>query len=969
MSKEKDLPIRELDHIQIRGAREHNLKNIDVDIPKRKLVVITGVSGSGKSSLAFDTIYAEGQRRFVESLSSYARQFIGQLERPKYETIKGLSPTIAIEQKAASKNPRSTVGTITEIYDYMRVFYARLGQQYCYKCQKLVGKGDPQQMVSQILDLAPNTKIMILAPVLENRKGEHKELIEKVKHDGFVRVRIDGIIHEIEAISSLSKNKKHNIEIVIDRLVVKEGKEFKNRLTDSVEQALKRGQGEIIVHVVDQEDIKMSESRSCCQVAYPELDPPLFSFNSPLGMCHLCHGLGNEMYMDERKMVPDPTKSIEEGGLLPWAYLFKRGFDTSSASSYEKLKAMENCWGLDITIPWGKIPQKIRNWILNGADKNTPLLYPKNRKTPLAFEGLKLELMRRYQETTSEMAQNWYGRFLSSRTCQSCQGARLKPEVLSVLVEKKSIFEIGQMTTQKSLEFFEDYLINMSDQKKLLCSELVHEIKSRLKFLVNVGLGYLTLNRNGPTLSGGEAQRIRLAGQIGSELTGVLYVLDEPSIGLHQRDNDKLLSTLKHLRDIGNSLLVVEHDEDTMLSSDWIIDMGKGAGHLGGEVVAQGTPEMILKNPDSLTGQFLRREKKIFSPQHQRKVNEEKTKNSLKKDWLTIKGARANNLKNVDVSIPLRVFTSVTGVSGAGKSSLINQILAPALGKHFSQGGALLDEIGEHDAILGLEQIDQFISIDQKPIGRTPRSNPATYTKVFDLIRDLFAQTPYAKTRGFEKGRFSFNVKGGRCENCQGDGHILVQMHFLADVLVPCEVCRGKRFNDATLEVRYNNHSISDVLDLSVAQALELFQNHARIKKILNTLMEVGLSYIKLGQSATTLSGGEAQRIKLSRELAKNNTGNTLYLLDEPTTGLHFEDVSHLLKVLHGLVDQGNSVIVIEHNLDVIKTSDWVIDLGPEGGEKGGEILGEGTPEHLSQNKKSFTGQYLKRIFEREKLK
>jgi excinuclease ABC subunit A len=904
--------------------------------------------------LAFDTLYAEGQRRYVESLSSYARQFIGQMEKPKYDTIRGLSPTIAIEQKAASKNPRSTVGTITEIYDYLRVLFARTGEQFCMVCGKKVGRGDAESMVSQILALPVQTKILILAPIVENRKGEHKDQLDTLRQDGFARVRIDGVVRELTDVQTLAKNKKHNIEVVVDRLVVKDDEAFRSRLTDSVETALKFGHGSLIVHVVDREDLLMSEARSCCGVAYPELTPQLFSFNAPLGMCPDCNGIGSLVAMDEDKIVPDRTLTIREGAVVPWRnYFLREDHGVSNSWGLGQLKAMEEQLGLDFDTPWQDLPKKQRELCLFGSGGREIVVDWHSAKitgtVKTKVEGLVHSMMRRYMQTQSESQKKWYAQFMSARTCRTCEGKRLKPEVLCVRVGDRSIIDVTAMTIKEAYDFFVN--LTLTGNRQLIARELVKEIMDRLGFLINVGLDYLTLDRSGPTLSGGESQRIRLASQVGSELTGVLYILDEPSIGLHQRDNIKLLETLCHLRDIGNTLIVVEHDQETMETADWIVDMGPGAGLLGGQVVAQGPPDVIRANPESLTGRYLAGLSTIALPDTVIRPEDRGNR------WVTICGASENNLKNIDVAIPLGLLVAVTGVSGAGKSTLINQILYPALARSLHGDGP---EVGRYENIEGLDHLDKVINIDQKPIGRTPRSNPATYTKVFDLIRDLFALLPESRARGYKKGRYSFNVKGGRCEACSGDGYIKVEMHFLADVFVPCEVCRGRRFNEATLDILYRGHSIADVLDLSVRQAHELFGGYPKIKAILDTLMDVGLGYIKLGQAATTLSGGEAQRIKLARELSKRSTGKTLYILDEPTTGLHFEDVKKLLEVLRRLVAGGNTVLVIEHNLDVIKTADWIIDLGPEGGHQGGFIVAQGPPKSVAAVPESYTGQFLK---------
>ena len=951
-----DTSATELPVIAVRGAREHNLKSVDVDIPKKKLVVFTGVSGSGKSSMAFDTIFAEGQRRYIESLSSYARQFLGQMEKPRYDTIRGLSPTIAIEQKAASNNPRSTVGTITEIYDYLRVLYARIGTQHCHQCGKPVGRGDAASMVEQIMQLAPGSKILVMAPIVDGRKGEHRDVLERLRGEGYGRVRVDGVVSSLDDVQALAKHKKHTIATVVERLQVKASPDFRTRLTDAVETALKLGGGRLTVHDHEtQRDMVMSEERSCCGHAFPALEPPLFSFNAPSGMCPQCNGLGSALTMDEDKIVPDKSLSLNEGAVVPWRGYFAAGLDTLREGSWSlsQFRAMERQWGVDFDTPWQKLPAKIRKWILYGSRGGVLKVAWKSERMEgsweTEFEGLIPEMTRRYLKTASEAAKEWYAQFMSTLPCGACEGRRLRPEVCAVTIGGRSIVDVCALSVKDALTFLLG--LELTSSQATIARELVKEIRARLSFLVNVGLEYLTLDRKGPTLSGGEAQRIRLASQIGSELTGVLYILDEPSIGLHQKDNLKLLNTLRYLRDLGNTLIVVEHDHETIATADWVVDFGPGAGTGGGEVVAQGVPAAIMRETRSLTGRYLSGRETIALPKTRRPRD--------KKRVISLKGVSENNLQSIDVTIPLGLLVAVTGVSGAGKSSLVNQVLYPALARRL--GGEQLGE-GRYEKIDGLSHIDKVIAIDQKPIGRTPRSNPATYTKVFDLIRAFFAQLPEARARGYKPGRFSFNVKGGRCEHCSGDGYITVQMHFLPDVLVPCEVCGGKRFNEATLQIRYKTHNIADVLALSVAEARVIFERHPQIRRILDTLMEVGLSYIKLGQPATTLSGGEAQRIKLARELARRSTGRTLYILDEPTTGLHFEDIRKLLSVLQTLAGGGNTVVVIEHNLDVIKCADWVIDLGPDGGDKGGRVMAEGTPEEVMACPASYTGQFLRTV-------
>ena len=938
----------EPEFISIRGAKEHNLKNVSLDIPKKKLVIFSGVSGSGKTSLAFDTLYAEGQRRYVESLSAYARQFLGQMEKPKYDTLRGLSPTISIEQKAASNNPRSTVGTVTEVHDYLRVLYASIGVQHCWNCGRRVGKQSAQQIIDEILKLPAGTKLMLLAPLVQNRKGEHKDLLADAQKRGFSRARIDGKVKALEERIELDKKSKHDIELIIDRLVLKP--DVRSRLTDSVETALKEGKGVLVV--TDESGSKgadrvLSELNSChfCGLSFPELSPASFSFNNPLGMCQDCNGLGTRPEMDPDLIVPDRSRTIREGAIEPWASGMHRGEGWTA----DFVDQLSRAFKIDLDVPYEKLSKREQDVIMHGSNgREFTLRWGNGGTWRMEWEGLLNKLMRSFKTTQSESMRRYYMKFFSNKPCPACEGERLKRESRAVKVHGKTLVELSQLTIGEASAFLQGLPLTATEAK--IATELLKEIRSRLGFLVDVGLSYLTLDRNAATLSGGESQRIRLASQMGSELTGVIYILDEPSIGLHQRDNWKLLSTLKRLRDLGNSVLVVEHDQETMEQADWIIDFGPGAGELGGEIVAQGTPAQIKKDPKSLTGAYLSGRERIEVPERRRPVG---------KDKLVIVGAKANNLKNITVEIPVGIFAAVTGVSGAGKSTLVNEILYPALARELYGSREVP---GAHHGIRGLDLLDKVVDIDQRPIGRTPRSNPATYTKVFDCIRDVFAMTPEARAFGFTPGRFSFNVKGGRCEACEGDGVKLVEMHFLADVYVPCEVCQGKRFNDATLRVRYKGKNIAEVLEMSVREAKQHFAVHKDIVRILQTLEDVGLGYIRLGQSSPTLSGGEAQRIKLSRELCKVATGRTLYILDEPTTGLHFDDIRKLLSVLNRLVDAGNTVVVIEHNLDVIKNADWVLDLGPEGGAAGGQLIAAGTPEQVAEVEASYTGSFLRRV-------
>ena len=940
------------DCIVIRGANEHNLKGIDVDIPRNEFVVLTGLSGSGKSSLAFDTIYAEGQRRYMESLSSYARQFLGQMEKPNVEKIEGLSPAISIDQKSTNKNPRSTVGTVTEIYDYFRLLFARIGIPHCPKCGREIKKQSVDQMVDHIMALPEGSKIQLLAPVVRGRKGEHVKIFERAKRSGYVRVRVDGNLYELSEEIKLDKNIKHSIEIVVDRLVVKPG--IERRLTDSLETVLELAEGLAYVDVIGDTVLTFSESFSCpdCNISISEIEPRSFSFNNPFGACPDCFGLGYKMEFDVELMIPDQKLSINEGCItvMGWQSCNNKGSFTNAI-----LRALAEEYKFSLDTPFKDYPEDIKEILIHGTNGKEILVhYTGQRGTgvyPIAFEGLIKSVQRRYRETASENSKAEYEEFMRITPCALCGGMRLKQEALAVTVCDKNIHEITSLSISALHEFLQN--MELTETQQIIGKQVLKEIRARVGFLVNVGLEYLSLARATGTLSGGEAQRIRLATQIGSGLCGVCYILDEPSIGLHQRDNDKLLATLHHLRDLGNSLIVVEHDEDTMLAADHIVDIGPGAGSHGGQVVAQGTAEEIMQCKESVTGQYLSGALKIPVPK-MRKKSEAK---------LLIKGARENNLKNIDVEIPLGVMTCVTGVSGSGKSSLINEILYKRLARDLNRARTVP---GKHDDIIGIEQLDKVIDIDQSPIGRSPRSNPATYTGVFDLIRDLFAGTPDAKAKGYNKGRFSFNVKGGRCEACSGDGILKIEMHFLPDVYVPCEVCGGKRYNRETLEVKYKGKSIFDVLDMTVEEAVPFFENLPSIKRKIETLNDVGLSYIKLGQPSTTLSGGEAQRIKLATELSRRSTGKTIYILDEPTTGLHFADVHKLTEILHKLKEGGNTVVVIEHNLDVIKTADYIIDIGPEGGDNGGTIVAMGTPEEVAEHPKSYTGIYVKKMLERD---
>ena len=946
-NKEIKMAVRNHDNqfIKIRGANENNLKNLDVDIPRNELVVLTGLSGSGKSSLAFDTIYAEGQRRYMESLSSYARQFLGQMEKPDVESIEGLSPAISIDQKSTNRNPRSTVGTVTEIYDYFRLLYARIGIPHCPKCGKEIKKQTVDQMVDHIMSLPERTKLQLLAPVVRGRKGTHAKLLEQAKRSGYVRVQIDGSLYELSEEIKLDKNIKHNIEIVVDRLVVKEG--IEKRLTDSIENVLNLADGLLIVDTMDGSQLNFSQSFSCpdCGVSIDEIEPRSFSFNNPFGACPACFGLGYKMEFDVDLMIPDRSLSIAQGAIvvLGWQSCTDKGSFTRAI-----LDALAEEYHFSLETPFEEYSDKIKDVIINGTHGKEIKVHYKGQRGEgiydVAFEGLVKNVERRYRETGSESSKQEYESFMRITPCPTCKGQRLKKEALAVTVGDKNIHEVTSMSIRKLQVFLNDLVLTPTQQ--MIGEQVLKEIRARVGFLMNVGLEYLTLSRATGTLSGGEAQRIRLATQIGSGLVGVAYILDEPSIGLHQRDNDKLLATLKHLRDLGNTLIVVEHDEDTMREADCIVDIGPGAGEHGGQLVAIGTAEDLMKNKNSITGQYLSGALKIPVPEERRKPT----------GFLTIRGAAENNLKNIDVKIPLGIMTCVTGVSGSGKSSLINEILYKSLARKLNRARVIP---GKHKGIEGVEQLDKVIDIDQSPIGRTPRSNPATYTGVFDQIRDLFATTADAKARGYKKGRFSFNVKGGRCEACSGDGILKIEMHFLPDVYVPCEVCQGKRYNRETLEVKYKGKSIYDVLNMTVEEALTFFEHLPSIKRKIQTLYDVGLSYIRLGQPSTELSGGEAQRIKLATELSKRSTGKTIYILDEPTTGLHFADVHKLIEILRRLAEGGNTVVVIEHNLDVIKTADHIIDIGPEGGDKGGTVIASGTPEDVAANPVSYTGRYV----------
>lgn len=950
----ESMKMRPKEYIKIRGANEHNLKGIDVDIPRNEFVVLTGLSGSGKSSLAFDTIYAEGQRRYMESLSSYARQFLGQMEKPNVDKIEGLSPAISIDQKSTNRNPRSTVGTVTEIYDYFRLLYARIGIPHCPNCGKEIRKQTVDEIVDQILSMPEGTKIQLLAPVVRGRKGEHVKVFERAKRSGYVRVRVDGNLYDLSEEIKLEKNIKHNIEIIVDRLVVKPG--IERRLADSIENVFALAEGLMILDVIGGEPVNYSQSFACpdCGISISEIEPRSFSFNNPFGACPECFGLGYKMEFDVDLMIPDKSLSLSQGAIavLGWQSSGSNGSFTNAM-----LQALAKEFDFSLDTPFEQLSPKVQDIIINGTDRQVDVYYEGQRGKgvyPIAFEGLIKNVERRYRETGSETTKQEYESFMRITPCKECRGMRLKKDSLAVTVCDKNIYEITSLSIAKLHEFIGN--MKLTSQQELIGKQILKEIRARVGFLMEVGLEYLSLSRATATLSGGEAQRIRLATQIGSGLVGVCYILDEPSIGLHQRDNDKLIAALKNLKDMGNTLIVVEHDEDTMLAADHIVDIGPGAGSHGGQVVAQGTAEEIMQVEESVTGQYLSGRLQIPIPETRKQPT----------GYLTVRGAAENNLKNIDVKFPLGIMTCVTGVSGSGKSSLVNEILYKHLARDLNRARCIP---GKHKSIEGMEQLDKVIDIDQSPIGRTPRSNPATYTGVFDQIRDLFASTQDAKARGYNKGRFSFNVKGGRCEACGGDGIIKIEMHFLPDVYVPCEVCGGKRYNRETLEVKYKGKSIFDVLDMTVEEAVPFFENIPSIRRKIETLYDVGLSYVKLGQPSTTLSGGEAQRIKLATELSKRSTGKTIYILDEPTTGLHFADVHKLVEILHKLTETGNTVVVIEHNLDVIKTADYIIDIGPEGGEGGGTIIAEGTPEEIARNPKSYTGVYVKKMLEKAKEK
>ncbi|MFP7734149.1 excinuclease ABC subunit UvrA [Priestia aryabhattai] len=941
-----------MEKIVVKGARAHNLKNIDIEIPRDKLVVLTGLSGSGKSSLAFDTIYAEGQRRYVESLSAYARQFLGQMDKPDVDSIEGLSPAISIDQKTTSRNPRSTVGTVTEIYDYLRLLFARVGKPICPNHGIEITSQTIEQMVDRILEYPERTKLQVLAPVVSGRKGTHVKVLEDIKKEGYVRIRVDGEMREVTEEIELEKNKKHSIEVVIDRVVVKEG--VAARLSDSLETALRLGDGKVIIDVIGEEELLFSEHHACpkCGFSIGELEPRMFSFNSPYGACPTCDGLGTKLEVDKDLVIPNYDLTLRQHAIAPWE-------PTSSQYYPQLLEAVCTHYGIDMDVPVRDIPEHLFDKVLYGSGKEKIYFRYENdfgqvRENHIEFEGVLRNVERRYHETSSDYIREQMEKYMAQQACPKCKGNRLKRESLAVLIDEKHIGDTTRFSVKEAYGFFDSLSLSEKDMK--IADMILREIRERLSFLINVGLDYLTLNRSAGTLSGGEAQRIRLATQIGSRLTGVLYILDEPSIGLHQRDNDRLIRTMQDMRDIGNTLIVVEHDEDTMMAADYLIDIGPGAGVHGGAVVSQGTPQEVMNDANSLTGQYLSGEKFIPLPAERRSID--------KNRMIEIIGAKENNLKNVKAKLPLGTFMAVTGVSGSGKSTLVNDILHKTLAQKLHKAKS---KAGEHKEIKGVEHLDKVIDIDQSPIGRTPRSNPATYTGVFDDIRDVFAQTNEAKVRGYKKGRFSFNVKGGRCEACRGDGIIKIEMHFLPDVYVPCEVCHGKRYNRETLEVKYKDQNISDVLDMTVEDALHFFENIPKIKRKLQTIYDVGLGYITLGQPATTLSGGEAQRVKLASELHRRSTGRTLYILDEPTTGLHVDDIARLLKVLQRLVENGDTVLVIEHNLDVIKAADYLLDLGPEGGDKGGQIVATGTPEEVAKVKESYTGHYLKPILERDR--